>query len=73
MKRLLKSSKYWAAITGSAVGLLAWHLTKDVTVTVTIIGLFGVGIGGTAIEDAMSRTGGELPPDDDEHKPQGEI
>ena len=57
MKRLLRSSKYWLAISGTIAGLLAWKFTEgNVTVTSIIIGLFGGGIVGTAAEDMMRKS-----------------
>ena len=64
MKRLLKSSKFWIAMFGSVVGIVAWRYTQDVTITSLIIGLFGAGSVGTSMEDAFgNRTVGNRPDD----------
>jgi len=59
MERLLKSSKFWAAVVGLVVVILteiagvSEETAKQIQVAVlTLIGIF---IGGTAIEDAAKK------------------
>jgi len=64
MKRLLKSSKFWQAVAGTVAAIVTFHFTQDEGITLAVIGLYGVAIGGVAMEDTFgSKTVGNRPDD----------
>lgn len=44
MNTLLKNSKFWLAVIGSIFGGVSYYMTKDNTITMFVLGLFGSGI-----------------------------